>query len=940
MEHLRCVVERITYQNAENGYSVIKCRAKAYQDLVTVVGSMPDVHVGSVLYLGGSWRIDAKYGRQFSMESFEEKLPATVYGMEKYLGSGLVKGVGPKFAGRIVKQFGADTLNIIEEAPDRLLEVSGIGRIRVERIKRSWQEQKEIKNIMLFLQSHDVSTSHATKIYKTYGNDSIKIVQENPYRLADDIWGIGFKTADTIAERMGFDHEKYVRLRSGILYTLNKLSEEGHCYATREMLLKTGAELLLVEENVLSMTLDEMIHAEDVITEPIPLPDEAEPGSIPEKAIYLPPFYFSEIGTAKRLCAIYANAEGIHADPSALTERINRRTGMQYDEIQMQAILNAVQSKILVLTGGPGTGKTTTTLGIITAFRMAGAKILLAAPTGRAAKRLSEATRMEAKTIHRLLEVKPPEGYQKNEENPLEGDVLIVDECSMLDVMLMYNLLKAIPDTMTLILVGDIDQLPSVGAGNVLRDIIDSGKFPVVRLSRIFRQAQTSRIIMNAHRINSGKMPDISNGRESDFFFMDMEKEARKKGRDPKDSAVLAEEAAKIITTLVTSRLSRYYHTPPAEIQVLTPMQRGAVGAASLNQALQQVLNPGEQGLKRGGYLFKARDKVMQIRNNYDKEVFNGDIGVIQSVDLEERELTVIFDDRPVSYDVTELDELMLAYATTIHKSQGSEYPIVVIPVLMNHFVMLQRNLIYTGITRAKKVLVLVGTKKALAYAVRNVTVSKRNTMLKERLQRLDITVKAHPAQEAKKPVSRSGIRQKPMPIPQPEPAGSSAHPIGNSASSQIVTESQAKYGEASPKGLAAPISDQERLSHEEWMKRDLFDRLAQSRFRSRFQLREADCQYIREKGPAAIRSHAADIVRRRLSAAEPKNDGRQTPMRGAPQGHPIFLGQHATGTCCRGCLEKWHGIPKGRALTEKEQGYIVDVLMQWIDRQMKRRNI
>lgn len=940
MEHLRCVVERITYQDAENGYSVIKCRAKAYQDLVTVVGSMPDVHVGSVLYLGGSWRIDAKYGRQFSMESFEERLPATVYGMEKYLGSGLVKGVGPKFAGRIVKQFGADTLNIIEEAPDRLLEVSGIGRIRVERIKRSWQEQKEIKNIMLFLQSHDVSTSHATKIYKTYGNDSIKIVEENPYRLADDIWGIGFKTADTIAERMGFDHEKYVRLRSGILYTLNKLSEEGHCYATREMLLKTGAELLSVAENVLSMTLDEMIHAQDVITEPIPLSDEAEPGSIPEKAIYLPPFYFSEIGTAKRICAIYANEGGIHVDPSSLTERIVRKTGMQYDEIQMQAILAAVQSKILVLTGGPGTGKTTTTLGIITAFRMAGAKILLAAPTGRAAKRLSEATRMEAKTIHRLLEVKPPEGYQKNEENPLEGDVLIVDECSMIDVMLMYNLLKAIPDTMTLILVGDIDQLPSVGAGNVLRDIIDSGSFPVVRLSRIFRQAQTSRIIMNAHRINSGKLPDISNGRESDFFFMDMEKEARKKGRDPEDSAVLAEEAAKIITALVTSRLSHYYHTPPAEIQVLTPMQRGVVGAASLNQALQQVLNPGEQGLKRGGYLFKARDKVMQIRNNYDKEVFNGDIGVIQSVDLEERELTVIFDDRPVGYDVTELDELMLAYATTIHKSQGSEYPIVVIPVLMNHFVMLQRNLIYTGITRAKKVLVLVGTKKALAYAVRNVTVSKRNTMLKERLQRLDITVKAHPAQEAKKPVSRSGIRQKPMPIPQPEPAGSSAHPIGNGASPQIVTESQAKYGEVSPKSPAAPISDQERLSHEEWLKRDLFDRLAQSRFRSRFQLREADCQYIREKGPAAIRSHAADIVRRRLSAAEPKNDGRQTPMRGAPQGHPIFLGQHATGTCCRGCLEKWHGIPKGRALTEKEQSYIVDVLMQWIDRQMKRRNM
>ena len=885
MEHLRCVVERITYQNAENGYSVIKCRAKGYQDLVTVVGSMPDVHVGSVLYLGGAWKIDGKYGRQFAMETFEETLPATVYGIEKYLGSGLVKGVGPKFAGRIVKQFGAETLNVIEENPDLLLEVPGIGRVRVERIKKSWQEQKEIKNIMLFLRSHDVSTSHATRIYKTYGNDSIKIVQENPYRLADDIWGIGFRTADIIAEKMGFDHEKYARLRSGILYTLNKLSEEGHCYATREMLLKTGAELLSVDESVLSMTLDEMIHAEDVIIEPVPLPEdaaadiaqEAAADAVPEKAIYLPPFYFSEAGTAKRLRAIYTNGEGIRVNTAGLAERISRRAGIQYDEIQMQAILTAVQSKVLVLTGGPGTGKTTTTLGIITAFREAGARILLAAPTGRAAKRLSEATRMEAKTIHRLLEVKPPEGYQKNEEHPLEGDVLIVDECSMIDIMLMYNLLKAVPDTMTLILVGDIDQLPSVGAGNVLRDIIDSERFPVVRLTRIFRQAQTSRIIMNAHRINAGNMPDISNGAKSDFFFMDVEAQAQKKGLNAEDSGVLAEEAARTITELVSTKLSRYYRTPPSEIQVLTPMQRGVAGAANLNQVLQQALNPGEIGLKRGGYIFRARDKVMQIRNNYDKEVFNGDIGVVESVDMEEREMVVNFDDRLVTYDVSELDELVLAYAATIHKSQGSEYPIVVIPVLMNHFVMLQRNLIYTGITRAKKILVLVGTKKALGYAVRNVTVTRRNTMLKDRLQR-----------DLEKPA----------------------------AIHRVTAQTEAE-------------------SHEEWLKRDLFERLAQSKFRMRFQLKGADIEYIREKGLDTIREHAAQIVRQRLSAAEPKNDGKQTPMRGAPQGHPVFLGQHATGTCCRGCLEKWHGIPKGRALSDEEQARIVDVLMQWIQRQM-----
>ena len=768
MEHLRCVVERITYQNTDNGYSVIKCRAKGYQDLVTVVGSMPDVHVGSVLYLGGSWRVDAKYGRQFSMETFEETLPATVYGIEKYLGSGLVKGIGPGFAGRIVKQFGADTLNVIEEDPDRLLEVPGIGRVRVDRVKKSWQEQKEIKNIMLFLQEHDVSTSHATKIFKTYGNESIQVVQENPYRLAEDIWGIGFKTADTIAEKMGFGREKYARLRSGILYTLNRLSENGHCYATRDMLLKAGTELLDVEENILSMTLDEMIRTEDVITEPVPVEEEDSEkaddsaSEAPAKAIYLPPFFFSEAGTAKRLDAIYRNKNGICVNTNGLAERISRRTGMQYDEIQMQAILQAAGSKVLILTGGPGTGKTTTTLGIITAFREAGARILLAAPTGRAAKRLSEATGMEAKTIHRLLEVKPPEGYQRNEETPLDGDVLILDECSMIDIVLMYNLLKAVPDSMTLIMVGDIDQLPSVGPGNVLRDIIDSGCFPVVRLMRIFRQAQASRIIMSAHRINAGRMPDISNGRNSDFFFMDMEKLVQKRRQytrqDAPDlqmipadqsaqdqrrdqSAQNAQAALETIVELVRTKLPHYYHIPSSEIQVLTPMQRGIVGASNLNQELQKALNPpeqsaaGTQGLRRGGFVFRARDKVMQIRNNYDKEGFNGDIGLVQSVNMEDRTLEVLFDDRPVQYDVSELDELVLAYAATIHKAQGSEYPIVVMPVLMNHYIMLQRNLIYTGITRARKVLVITGTKKALAYAVNNVTVTERCTMLCARLR-------------------------------------------------------------------------------------------------------------------------------------------------------------------------------------------------------------
>ena len=706
MDQLRCVVERITYQNSLNGFTVLKCAAKGFTDLVTVVGSMPDTNVGSVLLLQGFWKVDSKYGRQFSVESFEEVLPATVLGIEKYLGSGLVKGIGPNFAKRIVNTFGVDTLNVIEEDPDKLLTVPGIGKIRVERIKKSWADQKEIKNIMIFLQGHGVSTSHATKIYKTYGNDSVKTVQENPYRLADDIWGIGFKTADTIASKMGFGHEKYERLRSGLMYTLNHLADEGHCYATREMLMKTGSELLEVNSILLEEALDRMIREESVKTEAL----QDEQGI----AIYLPPFYFSEVGAARRLQKIARASRTIQVKNSL------GGNDFPYDPAQILAIKTAAQSKILILTGGPGTGKTTTTLGIINTYKTAGANILLAAPTGRAAKRLSETTGMEAKTIHRLLEYKPPEGYQRNEENPLNGDVLIVDECSMIDIMLMYNLLKAVPDTMTLIMVGDIDQLPSVGAGNVLRDVIESGAFPVIRLTKIFRQAQSSRIIMNAHRINKGLMPDLSNGRDTDFFFIEKEN---------------PEEAADEIVNLVKTRLPQHYCILPSAIQVLAPMQRGVVGATNLNQMLQDALNPAGDGLKRGGFLFKTHDKVMQIKNDYDKEVFNGDIGEISDVNLEDRELTVNFDNRSVVYDSSELDELVLAYAATIHKSQGSEYPVVVMPILMTHYVMLQRNLVYTGVTRARKLLIIVGTKKALSMAVRNTSIDKRNTLLAKRIK-------------------------------------------------------------------------------------------------------------------------------------------------------------------------------------------------------------
>ena len=702
---LRCVVERITYQNPENGYSVLKVKVKGYNDLVTLVGNLLEVPVGSVLLCRGEWKVDKCYGSQFVAATWEETMPATVYGIEKYLGSGLVKGIGPRFARAIVQRFGTETIDIIETEIERLYEVPNIGRKRVAKIRESWEKQKDIKNVMLFLQGYGVSTAYAAKIYREYGKESIEKVRENPYRLADDIWGIGFKTADGIAAKMGYEKEDPRRCRSGILYTLGQLSDEGHVYAGEEQLVKTAGQLLEAGETAIRDTLAGMLQAEDLILD--------------KDAIYLPPFYHAECGTSRRLRDLAQSTgrslfDGLF-DPSSLTAE----TGIEYDEVQLAAIRQAVTSKVMVLTGGPGTGKTTTTQGIIAALKKAGLRVLLAAPTGRAAKRMSEATGMEAKTIHRLLEYNPQDGYKRNDENPLEGDALIVDECSMIDILLMNNLLKAVPVGMRLVFVGDIDQLPSVGAGNVLRDIIDSQRIPVVRLVRIFRQAQKSRIVMNAHTINQGRFPDTSNGRDTDFFFM--------REDDP-------ERAAETIVRLVKERLPRAYRESPDRIQVLTPMQRGVVGAANLNLLLQQALNPSGPSLNRGGYTYRQGDRVMQQRNNYDKDVFNGDLGYIREVDTEERTLKVDFDGKWVEYDVTELDELTLAYATTIHKAQGSEYPIVVMPVLMTHFVMLQRNLIYTGITRAKKICVLLGAAKALAYAVRNVSVLKRNTRLKERL--------------------------------------------------------------------------------------------------------------------------------------------------------------------------------------------------------------
>lgn len=707
MIKLRCVVEHITYQNQENGWSVMKVKVKGYDNLVTLTGSLLDVPVGSVLLVDGDWRVDPRYGQQFVAQSWTEVMPATIYGIEKYLGSGLIKGIGPVYAKAIVSRFGLETIDVIENDIERLLEVPRLGRKRMEKIRESWEKQKDIKEVMVFLQGYGVSTAFAAKIYRKYEKDSIAKVKENPYQLADDIWGIGFKTADGIASKMGYEKNDPRRCRSGILYTLNELAEEGHVYAEPEQLVDAAVKLLDAGESPVRQALASMIEANDVVSD--------------NEVIYLSPFYHAENGSAKRLQSLLSDTSLFNADIAAEPEaKYGDKPGdIVYDEVQLAAIQKALDSKVMVLTGGPGTGKTTTTQGIIAAFKARHMSILLAAPTGRAAKRMTEATGMEAKTIHRLLEYNPMDGYKRNDANPLDGDALIVDECSMIDILLFYNLMKAIPSNMRLILVGDIDQLPSVGAGNVLRDIIDSQQIPVVRLTRIFRQAQSSRIVMNAHAINAGQFPNIKNGLDTDFFFIGQED---------------ADDIVKLIIGLVRDRLPKKYGYPAKEIQVLTPMQRGTVGAGNLNIELQNALNPTGLSLTRGGYTFRQGDKVMQIRNNYDKNVFNGDIGYITAVDTNERTLTVTFDSRLVEYDITELDEIVLAYAVTIHKSQGSEFPVVVMPVTMKHFVMLQRNLIYTGITRAKKICVLVGTTKALAYAIRNNTVSKRNTKLKERL--------------------------------------------------------------------------------------------------------------------------------------------------------------------------------------------------------------
>ncbi len=711
LKQISGVVERITFVNPENGFSVIKIKSRGFSELITIVGNMNAINVGSVVKLKGEWKHNSKFGKQFIVDSYEETLPATIAGIERYLGSGLIKGIGPVNAKRIVKHFKEDTIKIIEEEPDRLFEVEGVGKKRVEMIKEAWQEQKEIKNVMIFLQSQGVSTAYAVKIYKAYGNESISIVRENPYRLADDIWGIGFKTADKIARQIGFDFNSYERCRAGIIYILNQLSNDGHCFATREQLIPEAIEMLEIEVPDIITTIEEMIEDKSIILD--------------DEGLYLPALYYSEIGVARRLKEIKkGKSEFNNINIDLILKQVQEECALQYDEIQVKAIKESVYSKIMVLTGGPGTGKTTTTLGIINVFEKMGAKVLLAAPTGRAAKKVAEATGMQSKTIHRLLEYSPQEGYKRNNTNPLNCDAVLIDEVSMVDITLMYNLLKAVKNNTIIILIGDIDQLPSVGPGNVLKDIIDSEQIKTVKLERIFRQAQGSMIIKNAHRINKGDFPILKNSNRNDFFYIEEE--------DP-------QEIVEQIKQLCFKRLPSYYKVDPIDdIQVLSPMTRGEVGINKLNEILQKTLNSHHVSVTYGGITYKLGDKVMQIKNNYDKNVFNGDVGRIISINNEDKTLNINFDGNSIGYDITELDELVLAYATTIHKSQGSEYKVVIAPITMQHYIMLQRNLLYTCITRAKNILVLIGTKKAIGFAVRNNKTIERNTKLSQRLTETD----------------------------------------------------------------------------------------------------------------------------------------------------------------------------------------------------------
>ena len=713
-------IERITYHNEENSYTIAKMKIGGRQDLVTAVGNLLSVSAGEVLKLKGEWHNHPKFGEQFKIISYESVVPATVKGIEKYLGSGLIKGIGPVMANRLVTKFGMETLNVIETETRRLCEVEGIGDKRIGMIKKAWDDQKEIRDVMVFLQGHGVSPAYAAKIYKKYAKASVAVVQQNPYKLATDIFGIGFITADKIAGNLGISKESLIRAEAGILYVLHQLSDEGHVYYPYEPLVEECKKILGVERDTIVKAFGKISFEKKIVIEDLNKEDIKENN----KAVYLAKFHVCEVGVAARLQELMRFPKKLKAfDREKALEWVQGELKIQLAKNQKQAVKEAIEKKVMVVTGGPGTGKTTIINSIIKICGRLGQRVLLSAPTGRAAKRMAEATGHESKTIHRLLEFSPKEGgFKRDENNPLDADLIVIDETSMVDTVLMYQFLKAVPKDATLILVGDVDQLPSVGAGIVLKDIIDSGSIPTVMLNEIFRQAKESLIIVNAHRVNNGQMPIIEGSGDSlqDFYFFIIEE---------------PEKVAEKIIELCKEKIpQKFGYRSIDDIQVLTPMHRGLVGASNLNTELQKHLNSSTDELVRGGLVLKVGDKVMQIRNNYDKEVFNGDIGRINKIDREEQEIIVNYDGRMVSYEYSELDEIVLAYAVSVHKSQGSEYPVVVMPVLTQHYMLLQRNLLYTGITRGKKLVVLVGTNKAVAIAIKNNKPQKRYTLLKERL--------------------------------------------------------------------------------------------------------------------------------------------------------------------------------------------------------------